>query len=85
MARYRKKPIEIEAIQYNGFLDNGQECEIFIGNAFESHIPSKNQIIIRTLEGEMTASLGDYIIRGIQGEVYPCKPDIFEESYVKVY
>ena len=80
-AKFRKKPVVIEAIQYNGFDENGKEIEIFLGKSFESHVPSKNKVIIRTLEGEHTASCGDWIIRGVNGEHYPCKPDIFAKTY----
>jgi hypothetical protein len=68
-------------VQYLGFDTNGKECELFIGDTFESHIPSQDQIRIRTLEGPITASKGDWIIKGVQGEFYPCKPDIFEATY----
>ena len=81
MARYRKKPVEIEAVQYLGFDANGEECELFLDGSFESHLPSQDKIEIRTLEGPITASRGDWIIRGVQGEHYPCKPDIFAATY----
>lgn len=83
-ARYRKKPVEVEALQYLGFEANGEECERFVGDTFETHLPSTDQLVIRTLEGEITASKGDYIIRGVQGEFYPCKPDIFAATYEPV-
>jgi hypothetical protein len=83
-SRYRKKPVEIEAVQYLGFGVNGGECELFIGDSFESHIPSQDKIEIRTLEGPITASKGDFIIKGVQGEFYPGKPDIFEATYEAV-
>lgn len=82
MPKYRKKPIVIEAIQYDG--NNAQQimlqfalpsiCDDLFGETLE----------IETLEGTMTASKGDYIIKGIKGELYPCKPDIFEASYEEV-
>ncbi len=86
MSKYRKKPIVIDAYQFHAidftecpewlqnFLNNSNLCEIH-----------DNHITIKTLEGWMIASKGDYIIRGIKGEFYPCKPDIFESSYEKVY
>ena len=75
--RYRKKPIIIEAIQYDGM--NQKEIYAFTkGYAF---IKSTGQIAIHTLEGEMLVSILDYIIKGVNGEFYPCKPDIFEKSY----
>ena len=91
MAKYRKKPLEIEAIQWTGF--NDQEIENFIGknligygDNLVAYYPKNNQyrsklMYIQTLEGVMTASVDDYIIKGIKGEFYPCKPKIFEEIY----
>lgn len=87
MAKYRKKPVEIEAIQWNG--DNYSEIREFCGTHPQGHghgwysVDNKNYV--GTLEGEMEASVGDYIIKGVQGEFYPCKPDIFEMTYEKVY
>lgn len=81
MPTFRKKPVEIEARQWTGsnavpLLDwiNEHEDE---RTAFQSG-PS---LIIPTLEGDHEASLGDWIIQGVQGEFYPCKPDIFEATY----
>ena len=79
--KYRKKPVVIEAIQWTG--NNLYECLIFMG--CESSQPNcNNGISIQTLEGTMLASIGDYIIKGVAGELYPCKPDIFEKTYEKV-
>lgn len=98
--RYRKKPVVIEAIRIEtgidaleGRLDANTASHALIagwmmGNGFRgfrvigNHAPYG--IAIETLEGEMIASPGDYIIRGVQGEFYPCKPDIFEATYEKV-
>lgn len=79
MKKYRKKPVVIEAIQYNG--DNYNEISNFTGNKSLLGLKQSNEIIINTLEGNMIASVGDYIIKGIKGEFYPCKPDIFELTY----
>ena len=86
--RYRKKPVEVEAIQW---VDNTEEIIRFCeGNctydtydtAWEVGIaPVQEKLVIHTLEGDMTASRYDYIINGIHGEFYPCKPDIFEKTY----
>ena len=76
--KYRKKPVVIEAVH---FCNNTADCIEFIG---DKCFQSGNCIIIQTLEGEMVAGHGDYIIKGIQGEFYPCKPDIFEETYEEV-
>ena len=76
MAKYRKKPIVIEAVQFTG--DNHEEIKEFGAQGFNAGI---RNMVIKTLEGEMTALSGDWIIKGIQGEFYPCKPDIFEQTY----
>ena len=86
MAQYRKKPVVIKAVQYDG---NFRCLDIFAISEVSHFIISKDDegrqcIKIPTLEGEMTASIGDYIIRGVKGEYYPCKPDIFEATYEKV-
>lgn len=73
---YRKKPVVIEAIRYTG--NNGYEIGLFVGAADRN---AENQFLIRTLEGTMAADPGDWIIRGVQGEFYPCKPDIFAATY----
>lgn len=75
--KFRKKPVVIEAIQFNG---NDKECISFCKTAEYSDdlIPS---LIIPTLEGKMKCSIGDWIIKGVNGEFYPCKPDIFEKTY----
>jgi hypothetical protein len=75
---YRKKPICIEAIQWTG--DNFIEVDDFITVQHET-FPSKGIIKIPTLEGIMTADEKDWIIKGISGEFYPCKPDIFAKTY----
>lgn len=83
MAKFRKKPVVIDAVQYDG---NFRSLDCFSINEVAHFIVSKDAdgkqcIKIPTLEGEMIASVGDYIIRGVQGEFYPCKPDIFELTY----
>lgn len=81
MKKYRKKPIIIEAIQFTD--ENKNIAFSCIGcNANASFDESNKPIIkIETLEGEMTARLGDWIIKGVNGEFYPIKPDIFEKTY----
>lgn len=79
--KYRKKPVVIEAIQWNG----SNEFEIW--NYFEDisiRLKEEGTLLIRTLEGDHIASVVDYIIKGIKGEIYPCKPDIFEKTYEEV-
>ena len=79
--KYRKKPVIITAIQWDG--KNKKEILDFIDNtnAYISEANGKADIIVHTLEGDMHASEGDFIIRGIKGEYYPCKPDIFWDTY----
>lgn len=84
--KYRKKPKEIEAIQWrynpiNAFENNFEEIKSFCPNAVLDHWRG---LVIPTLEGNMTALNRDYIIKGIKGEFYPCKPDIFEATYEAV-
>lgn len=80
MAQYRKKPVIIEAIQLTeGNIDSLIK---FCGDKIKSH--PLTGVVIETLEGNMLASKGDYIIKGIKGEFYPCKPDIFEATYEPV-
>lgn len=78
--RFRKKPVEIEAIQWNG--KNRDEIHEFI-TSFSSNIGAEG-ILIKTLEGDMTADKDDWIIKGVKGEFYPCKPDIFDLTYEPV-
>lgn len=82
MAKYRKKPVVIEAIQYKGY-NSLPLVKKLMGNEFEKVLfkPISEKLIIPTLEGEHEVSVGDYIIKGVQGEFYPCKPDIFEMTY----
>jgi hypothetical protein len=78
--QYRKKPVVIEALLFDG--DNYHDIGMWIGGG--RYHPDVKKIIIPTLEGNMEASPGDYIIKGVQGEFYPCKPDIFEATYEAV-
>ena len=78
--KYRKKPVEVEAIHYDGFHTG--ELNDFCGEYFFE--PVGGNPFIRTLEGDMTISKGDYVIKGVNGEFYPCKPDIFEKTYEQV-
>jgi hypothetical protein len=78
MPKYRKKPVVIEAIQWDGNLET---LNIFPKEDIENVELRNGDLYIQTLEGEMKANIGDYIIRGVKGEYYPCKPDIFEATY----
>ena len=79
--KYRKKPVTIEAIQLNNHnvREVAEWCGADLGHTFGSTEP--DSLHIPTLEGTMAAYIGDYIIRGVQGEFYPCKPDIFAATY----
>lgn len=78
--KYRKKPVVIDAIQYIGTDENKIELYHFMGR-LTYYVDENEDLVIKTLEGNMRANVGDYIIKGIHGEFYPCKPGIFEETY----
>ena len=77
MGKYRKKPVVIEAVQFT--LHSFDEVEDFVGGDMGKDVDGNT--VIATLEGAMKVSLNDWVIRGVQGEFYPCKPDIFEATY----
>ena len=90
---YKKKPVVIEAIQYEfdnkTWKNNINEIKTFVGDLLkiEEEIHgnrSPGTLKIKTLEGDMTVSVNDYVIKGVQGEFYPCKPDIFNSTYEEV-
>ena len=97
MSKYRKKPVVIEAIQLQNTEESISNILRFMGQKVELktdidhekfsdycyHIKDKG-LDIHTLEGTMKASIGDFIIKGVNGEFYPCKPDIFEKTYERV-
>ena len=83
--KYRKKPVEIDAIQW--VSDNIEQVYEMLGdNLIINTDEDKDEVkhFINTLEGKMEMSWGDYVIKGVKGEFYPCKPDIFELTYEKV-
>lgn len=83
--KYRKKPVVIEAIQWTG--ENADEVQAFLRNGREHAADGwvkGSYVEIGTMEGLMVASIGDWIIRGVKGEHYPCKPDVFVATYEKV-
>lgn len=95
MPKFRKKPVVIEAVQlennyqsiYNAVefvFHIGMETSIIGANATVADVQEKGGLDIPTLEGDMKASFGDYIIKGVNGEFYPCKPDIFAKTYEPV-
>lgn len=75
--RYVKKPVVIEALQYTG--NNKDEIDKFVGDKVLQY--EEDGVIIKTLEGHYKGSVGDYIIKGVEGEFYPCKQDIFHKTY----
>ncbi len=96
MAFYRKKPVVIEAIQLLPTYKSIVDCVEFVFNigmdssmigevATVNKVKDEGGFLIPTLEGEMKASFGDFIIKGVNGEFYPCKPDIFEKTYEEVW
>ena len=78
---YRKKPVVVEAVQWTG-ENHAEMCEFIDPEVFE--IIPRVGLVIHTLEGDHHASPGDYIIKGVNGEFYPCKPDIFAKTYESV-
>ena len=95
MGKYRKKPVIVEAVELKETKESIREALKFMGtkvvlntraeqsrfNAFCTISLNDGGLIIKTLEGELLASFGDMIIKGVEGEFYPCKPDIFEKTY----
>lgn len=91
--KYRKIPVVVDAVQWTGenqremfdFLTNYEKTDDYMSASGEhfiiDHNAVKGGLVIKTLEGEHIASIGDYIIRGVAGEFYPCKPEIFEKTY----
>ena len=87
--KFRKKPVVIEAMQYT--KENIMEVMNFVERLSEKHNcesmyydVEKNEYFIKTLEGNMKISKYDYLIQGVNGEFYPCKPDIFDKTYEAV-
>ena len=102
MPRFRKKPGEIEAVQFTGSTESGAAIMAWANRSGATEViyhpfladysldsrvyvaqPNAYMRIV-TLEGAMIASVGDWVIRGVKGEFYPCKPDIFEATYEPV-
>lgn len=81
--KFRKKPVVIEAMQLPPIdVDPTDDLIDFLHSADREWESGRDgTIIIHTLEGEMTGNPGDWIIKGVQGEIYPCKPDIFKATY----
>ena len=80
--RYRKKPVEIQAWQWDGDPCSLKEAPEWVHVEIEFNgTEGEADVWIETLEGNMTVSPGDYIVKGVFGELYPCKPNIFEATY----
>lgn len=91
MTRYRKKPVEIEAFQFyidkipDWFMDAISKNKVKTYNCdYKKYTIDEAYCLIETLEGTMKANGGDFIIKGVKGEIYPCKEDIFKKTYEKV-
>ena len=83
--KYRKKPVTVEAVQWDGTPEDATPIINWILDTGERAAHwDEGRIYINTLEGTMAAEPGDYVIRGVAGEFYPCKPDIFEATYEPV-
>ena len=87
--KYRKKPVVIEAFQYDG--DMTDSCGNFYAPIWAAEAMKENilfydgsELYVKTLEGNMLVSVNDFVIKGVNGELYPCKPDIFEKTYEEV-
>jgi len=81
--QYRKKPVVIEAMRWDG-NESAMAIEKWSGHVVSRGEDFPDLMSVETLEGDMNAAPGDYIIKGVQGEFYPCKPDIFEATYEAV-
>ena len=83
--KYRKKPVEIEAVQFiNGEVDEKPDWILDMFGELTIYVDPLGRWFIRTLEGDMRVLNGDYILRGVKGEIYSCRQDIFEQMYEKV-
>ncbi len=80
MAKFKKNPIVIEAVQYKGYPVS-TELKNFLKSGNSNYYGSNNRLYLETLEGDLKVSVNDWIIKGITKELYPCKPDIFEATY----
>jgi hypothetical protein len=90
MSKFRKKPVVVEAFQigvdrlWPDWFHDAVSANIIITHGLGKYATGPKHCEIHTLEGVMRADDGDYVIQGVKGEIYPCKPDIFEETYEPV-
>ena len=82
--KYRKKPVVIEAMRWDGSMGAQAKIVTWGSPRISGWFDTRYFLRVETLEGVMRAEVGDYIIRGVRGEFYPCKPDIFEATYEEV-
>ena len=80
---YRKKPVEVKAMRVPDYIDWEGVEDLLDWLGDDAYLNENDEIVITTLEGDMHAFTGDYVIRGVNGEFYPCKPDIFAKTYEK--
>lgn len=78
---YKKKPVVVEAIRWDAEIETIIQVEEWVGKGIQADFTGKKTCIIPTLEGDHIVNIGDMIIRGVAGECYPCRPDIFEATY----
>ena len=84
MSKYRKRPVEVDAMLWDGTIESQTAITNWADGPITGWFDGTNYLAIYTLEGEMRADVGDYIIKGVKGEFYPCKPDIFALTYEPV-
>jgi len=82
MPPYRKKPVVVEAVQFTG--TNTVEIAELLGWTYSGDGDHSDSVVIETLEGDMTANVGDWVIKGVADEGYPCRDDIFRLTYEPV-
>jgi hypothetical protein len=82
--KYRKKPVVIEAVQWTGDVESWNKIMAMGLTQWKPGEMGTDTFVIETLEGDHLAKSGDFIIKGVEGEFYPCKPDIFEQTYEPV-
>ena len=83
MAKFRTKPVVIEAVRWNG--ENIEEVNLFFNDGMGEEMVAGSKLVIETLGGDMDCRVGDWIIKGVKGEFYPCKPDTFGATYEPVF
>jgi hypothetical protein len=84
LAKYRYKPVTVDAVEWEGSLPRVIKGLLPFDVAPEWHVNDGGQLVITTFQNEEVCQLGDYVIKGTQGEIFSCKPDIFEEIYEKL-